>query len=162
MKNDWTLEKSNYFLGVFDEAYQPKIDFLIRVSGSTDEDMKFGITETEGFIKYFGNIYDKYRFVRDTLVEVILSQKRSLNYNGVYNAFLLGQLSEEDFEKIARKFTYRPKPINPRILSSKINILFNYTKIDYSPSEIADIFRCNITDVQKCIQLIAGNKLGEI
>lgn len=148
-----------YLLADLDGATLARpFDYLVRVSGTSVENADFYITGTEKFKRHFGNIF---KLVKDTLVEVILSQKRSLNYNGVYNAFLLGQLSEEDFERLAAKFAYKPKYINPQKLSLKINILFNYTSIDYSTSELADIFRCNIDDVEESINLITGNKLEE-
>ena len=111
MNNDWNIDKyPNYFLETFDEVItQPKVDFLIRVSGSTEEDMKVCVTGTEIFKSHFCNIFESFKAVKDTLVEVILSQRRLLEYNGFYNAFLMGQMEELEFEKIAKKFTYKPK-----------------------------------------------------
>ncbi|HLD47397.1 MAG TPA: hypothetical protein VJA64_06195 [Desulfobaccales bacterium] len=163
MSNNWTVEKSNYFSEVLDEsAPAHSLDYLIRVCGSTAEDIEFSVTGTEKFKAHFGNIFGYFKIVRDTLKEVILSQKRSLEYHGVYNAFLMGQTSEIEFTKIAKKFTYKPKSISAKILSSKINVLFNITEIDYSPSELADLFHCNINDVTTAIQLMPGSKsLGD-
>ena len=159
MNNDWNIDKfPNYLLGTFDEAVtQQKVDLLIRVSGSTDDDMEFCVTGTEKFKSHFSNIFESFKIVKDTLIEVILSQRRLLEYNGFYNAFLMGQMEELEFEKIAKKFTYKPKPINMNILSLKVNILFNLTKIDYSTSELADIFQCNSNDMAGAIRLITGN-----
>lgn len=159
MSNDWTVEKSNYFLGVLDESAPARpLDYLVRVSGSTTEDLEFSVTGTKKFKTHFGNIFGYFKLAKDILKEVILSQKKSLEYHGVYNAFLMGQMSESEFEEIAKKFTYKPKVINAKMLSSKINVLFNITQIDYSPSELADIFHCNMDDVTKAIHLITGNK----
>lgn len=159
MSNDWAVDKfSNYFLGTFDEVVtQPRVDFLIRVSGSTDEDMAVCVTGTNKFKSHFGNIFESFKVIKDTLVEVILSQRRLLEYNGFYNAFLMGQLNELEFEKIAKKFTYKPKTIDVKILSSKVNILANLTKIDYSTSELADIFQCNSNDIVTAIRLITDS-----
>lgn len=159
MNNDHIVENQNYFLGVLDEAVtQPKVDLLIRLSGSTDEDMELYITGTKKFKRHFGNIFESFKVVKDTLVEVILSQRRSLEYNGFYTAFLMGQMEEVEFEKIAIEFTYEPKIIDINILSSKINILYDLTKIDYSTSELADIFQCDFNEVTAAIRLITGNK----
>lgn len=103
-----------------------------------------------------------YKVIKDTLVEVILSQKKSLDYNGFYSAFLMGQLSEEEFSTIVNKFTYDQKVIDINILTSKVNILLDLTGIDYSPSELADIFQCNNTDIAIAITLITGNEALEI
>jgi hypothetical protein len=159
LSNDWNVEKTNYFLGLLDaSAPAQPLDYLIRACGSTTESLEFSVVGTKTFKSHFGNIFGYYKIVRDTLKEVILAQKKSLEYHGVYNAFLMGQMSESEFEEIAKKFTYKPKSINVRLLSSKINILFNITKIDYSPSELSDIFHCNMNDVTQAIHLLTGNK----
>jgi hypothetical protein len=151
MNNDWTLEKP-------DTPTPPSLDYLIRVYGSSeDKDMGISITETVKFKKHFDNVYDRFNFVKNTLVEVILSQRRSLEYNGFYNAFLMGQLPENRFVKIAKRFAYRPRPINNKLLSIKINILRDATNIDYTPSELADIFKCNVDHVRTAIQSISNS-----
>ena len=142
------------------DASAPNIDYLIRMYGPSREEIKFVITGTEKFKRHFGSVFDYFKFVNDTLVEVIVSQKRSLDYNGFYNAFLMGQLSEEEFEIIAQKFTYIPRTIDTVTLSSKVNILFDLTNIDYSIAELADIFQCNNNTVTTAVQLITNNKLS--
>jgi hypothetical protein len=162
MSNDWNTGNPNYFLGTIDEVIpQPKYDLLIRVEGSTDEDIKLNITETNDFKRHFGNIFNYFNFLKNTLVEVILSQKRSLDYNGFYNAFLMQQLSEEEFINIAKEFTYQPKTCIVTVLLSKINLLFDLTKIDYSSSELADIFQCHGNDIVQAMQLIKDNQFGK-
>lgn len=45
-----------------------------------------------------------------TLKEEIIKLKKELDYNGHYNAFLLGTISEKEFEEITkiRKLGHRP------------------------------------------------------
>ncbi len=158
--NEWDITTSvKLSQEITPDASAPNVDYLIRMYGSSHEEIKFVITGTEKFKRHFDGVFDYLKFVKDTLVEVILSQKRSLDYNGFYNAFLMGQLSEDEFEKIAQKFTYLPKTIDTITLSSKVNILFDLTNIDYSISELADIFQCNSNSIATAIQLITNNKL---
>lgn len=160
MSNDWNTDNPNYFLGTIDEVIpQPRYDILIRVKGSTDEDMELNITGTNYFKSHFRSRFNYFNFVKDTLGEVIVSQRRSLNYNGFYNAFLMQQLSEEEFIEIAKTFTYKPKTYSVILLSSKINLLFDLTKIDYSASELADIFQCHCNDITQAMQLIKESQL---
>jgi len=155
MTNDWNIDNPNYFLGTADVVIsQSRYDFLIRVTGSTDEDMQLNFTGTNDFKSYFNKTFGYFVFVKDTLAEVILSQKRSLDYNGFYNAFLMQQLSEEEFIEIAKNFTYQPKTYSVAILSSKIRLLYDLTNIDYSASEMADIFQCHCNDIAQAMQLI--------
>ncbi len=101
MNNDWSLEKPNYFLAVPDGVTPaPALDYLIRVYGLPgDKNMGIIITETDNVKRHFSNIYDYFKFIKDTLVEVILSQKISLDYNGFYNAFLMQQITKRAFIK---------------------------------------------------------------
>jgi hypothetical protein len=69
----------------------------------------------------------------------------------------MGQLPENRFVKIAKRFAYRPRPINNKLLSIKINILRDATNIDYTPSELADIFKCNVDHVRTAIQSISNS-----
>jgi hypothetical protein len=121
------------------------------------EDMTVSITGTDKFKRHFSNIFEYFESAKDTLVEVIFSQKRALDYNGYYNAFLMNQLTEEEFLKIAEEFIYSPKIIDIKILISKISILMDLTKIDYSTSELADIFQCNNERIMEAIKQINNN-----
>ncbi len=134
-------------------------DYMIRLAGTNEDDMNYVVKETHEFKTYLSNIFEYFKFVKDTLVEVILSQKKLLDYNGVYNAFLLDQLSEEEFEQEAKTFIYKPASIDPKKLSIKIEILYNYTKIDYSTSELSNIFHCDIDNVEESIKIIT-NKIN--
>ena len=148
---------SKLFQEVTLDAAATRVDYLIRLTGSCPEDMKYSVTGTDKLKSHFANIFEHFKFVKDTLVEVIFSQKRSLDYNGFYNAFLMRQLSEEEFINIAGKYTYQPKTIDINVLASKVNILFNLTQIDYSASELADIFQCTGSNVNEAIQFIGNN-----
>lgn len=157
MSNHGDIVPINYFLVTDDATPKLEYDFLVRVYGLTYEDIVFAVTETADIKSYFGNIFDYYKFAIETLIEVIISQKKILDYNGVYNAFLMDQLSEDDFIKISKQFTYTPKTIDNKLLSTKINILIELTKVDYSASELSDIFQCNNNDVMEAIQIINSN-----
>ncbi|MCK9375696.1 MAG: hypothetical protein M0P73_06055 [Syntrophobacterales bacterium] len=160
MNNYRNAGSVNYLLET-DDATSPKYDLLVRVYGPTLEDAEVNITGTIEFKKHFDNIFKYFKFVKDTLVEVILSQKRTLDYNGFYNAFLLEQVSEEEFDKIAEQFTYTPKVIDHKLLASKINALLELTKIDYSTSELSDIFQCDNDNVTEAIQTIRNSNVFE-
>jgi len=96
--------------------------------------------------------------MKHTFIEVVKSQKRLLNYNGFYNAFLMGQLSEEEFIEISKKFAYKPKPVkNINKLANKVRLLLDIAKIDFSTAELSDIFQCTTQDVMKAIGSINPN-----
>jgi len=160
MKTD-AVENKAYTLDHPDESPMDfNVDYLARIWGSSPADLKISIKETGKFKAHFENVFLYFRLVKDTLKEVILSQRKSLQYQGVYNAFVLGQLSEEEFDSAAKKFSYKPKSADICLLSSKISILFDATQIDYSPSELADLFQCNSNDISKAIHLLPQDNAG--
>lgn len=86
------------------------------------------------------------------LCETISSLKKTLDYNGYYIAYLLDQLSEEEFEKIAKEFSFTPKPYLDKELKKKIKILFTFTGERFTPSDISDIFVIDETKAEEILQ----------
>lgn len=113
---------------------------------------KIAISKTEDVCNIF-------TFQINTLIEVIQSQKRLIEYNSYYNAFLLGQLSEEEFEKISDKFTYKPKKILAQQLKAKIHCLKNLTQINFTPCELAEIFQCASSSVTNILTSQKSNNV---
>jgi hypothetical protein len=87
----------------------------------------------------------------NTLVEVITSQKRLLDYQAVYNAFLLEQISEEEFIKAAETFSYLPKRLNIDELTKKLSCLMQRTHLDFSVTELSDLFECERETVEQSL-----------
>lgn len=94
-----------------------------------------------------------YLYIKNiTLEETISVMKKTINallknieYNSYYNAFLLGQLSEKEFEKISDSFAMdydNSEAIES--IENEIEVLLNTIGKDFTPSDIADIF--SITD----------------
>lgn len=143
-----------------DEPKRPKnFDVLIRLRG-TQSGVNVLVRETDSFIHYVQrNLFEKYNFVRNTLVEVIKSQKSLLNYTGYYNAFLMGQLSEAEFMTVAQEYTYQPKEINITELACKIKCLFEVTEIDFTASELSDIFQCKYSNILEALDHVSHANL---
>jgi len=79
--------------------------------------------------------------VIEVLTQVIARMKLEAEYQGFYSAYLLGQIGEDEFEDLSEEFI---DPIHTEELDDsnkeKIDILLEYTKIKYTPTEISDLF----------------------
>jgi len=124
-----------------------KYDFIIRAYGQSSETMNYKVRTTSS-VRYI------FHGLCQVLTEIIGSQKKQLEYNGYYNSFLLGQLSEEQFEKISRQHIIQPKSIPLDLLSDKINIVRNFVDPEVTPKDMAQYFECEEEDILKSIKLL--------
>lgn len=91
--------------------------------------------------KFTYEVSSKLERILNVLTNTIKSLKLTQDYNGTYIAYLSGHLSHEDFLEDAKKYSYTPsKELSPETIKD-IKILFNTTKIEFSPSDIAEIFK---------------------
>jgi len=80
----------------------------------------------------------------NVLVNTIKSFKRTQDYNGTYIAYLSGQLSEEEFLSEANNYAYSPLTKLDMETLDNIKILFEATNIEFTPSDISDIFQLDL------------------
>lgn len=95
-----------------------------------------------------------------TLATVIRSQQRLLEYNSYYSAFLLGQLTEDDFQKAAAKFAYKQEQCDVNELTYRIGWLTHLTDLDFSVSDLAEIFQCNQDVIRQAISDIERERIA--
>lgn len=136
-------------------AAGPNVDLIARVtSDKVSGSMNVVWSETE---KVLGGLRSwAFRKTREieTLVGVIRWQHRLLDYNAHYNAYLLKQISEREFEKIAASFSYEPGQCDLGELITRISTIIELTEIDYTPSELADLFQCHVDLVTKGLEQV--------
>ena len=94
--------------------------------------------------------------VINVLTNAIISLKLTQDYNGTYVAYLSGQLSDDEFLLEANKYSYSPSEDLSLETLKNIKILFDATQIEFTPSDIADIFRL---DHDKSAEAISKLKL---
>jgi hypothetical protein len=82
---------------------------------------------------------------------VIDRLKAREEYNNHYREYLLGNLSEEEFEDIAGKFAYTPNAANLVELSAQINALLTYTTHDFTKDEVAELLQVSDEDVNRAV-----------
>ena len=74
------------------------------------------------------------------------------NYNLHYRDFLLGQMSEQEFEAVAEQFAYTPKIVELGELARNVQVLFDYTREEFTSSEVAELFRVTQDDVEQALR----------
>lgn len=91
------------------------------------------------------------------LTSAIKAQRKVIDYNSHYTAYLVGQTSEEEFEKAAAQFAYHPdEGIDQDVLASRIECLVELTGIDFTVSDLAGIFECDAGTIRQAVGLIQG------
>lgn len=96
--------------------------------------------------------HNQFSFAAVTLGGVVDSLKKSIDYNGLYNSFLMGQISEDDFAAEASSFTVEPIEIEARELYDKIDVLVTYTQSEFTKSELSEIFHAPTESVEQVIE----------
>lgn len=92
----------------------------------------------------------------ELLRSVIYWQKRTIDYQALYAAFLLDSLSEEDFEHEAEKFTIHQKRILPEKIAFDIEQLDSLIEIKFDTSDYSDYFKCSQENVMEGLRLLSS------
>ena len=92
----------------------------------------------------------------ELLRSVIYWQKRTIDYQALYAAFLLDSLSEEDFEQEAYKFTIHLKRIPPEKIAFDIEQLDSLIGIKFDTSDYSDYFQCSQENVMEGLRLLSS------
>jgi hypothetical protein len=127
-------------------------DHILRVQ-TTNATISVSGVPTASFTKAIRHAVDTHSFFLystcNSLGKVIDRMKDREEYNNFYREYLLGNLSEEDFEKVADKYAYTPCVANLVQLSGQIHALLAYTTHEFTKDEVADLFQVRDEDVDK-------------
>jgi len=133
------------------------IDLLLRVSAQdTSGAFNIAMAPTSHVLQAIANAWRiRHDHQITTLVNVVNWQHGILDYNARYNAFLLEQITQEEFESASQEIAYEPVEIQPQELVEKIRTVLSLTGIDYTPSDFASLFRCREDTVHAALRLMA-------
>lgn len=103
-------------------------------------------------------VFDKK--IIEVLTEVIARLQGEAEWNSLYNSLLLGQISNDEFEDLSQEIICSTKYDENVFFKQelddsdkeKIDILFQYTKKLFTPTEIGDIFFLNDRIVEKYLE----------
>ncbi len=155
-KIDFEPTKSN--LSIIQKTKDFKtFDYIFRVTYTSSSTTAIGLTKTETFRSNIENICLNFESDIQILANVVKSQKKLIEYNAIYNAFLLGQISEEEFIEESENYAYSPKNIDNQILLNKLKCLLKYTGDVFTSSELAEIFQCKHENVEEILKQLPNN-----
>lgn len=88
------------------------------------------------------------------LSSVILWQKKTIDYQALYTAFLLNSVSEEVFEEEAEKFMVHQQVVLPEKIAADISRLDALVGVKFDTSDYADYFQCSQQNMMEALRLI--------
>lgn len=90
------------------------------------------------------------------LTGIVRWQHSLLEYNAHYIAHLLHQTTEEEFEAAAETFAFEPQQLELDWLCPRVERIFALTQIDYSPSDFAEMFRTDESNIYRALHGISS------
>lgn len=137
---------------------QPNIsgfDFLARVSRSTSSNVtQISTMETQTFVSRFLQLQSEWKDDVRLLNDVINWQHKINDFNSSYAAYLLEQIDDEEFDKVAEALAYEELDTPPIAIVPVIGRLLELTTLDYTPSDLANMFHCSQETVQEALALL--------
>lgn len=134
-----------------------RTDMLLRMTKSSVEDVYSIIasiptahvqSELSGVLQCIRKANDDVKVLQD----VVKWQHHLLDYNAHYNAFLLEQVTESEFEEVAATFAYEQQEVEIPALQARVERILTLTNIDYPPSDLAEFFHCDPSQVVQVYQ----------
>jgi hypothetical protein len=102
---------------------------------------------------------NRFETIKNLFNKVSSSQKKNLDYCGHYIAFLLGQISEEEFENISETFAVTLQNEITDEVIDMIEVLFSISKENYSPSDLSNFFNISENAAEKIINKLIEEKI---
>ena len=131
------------------------IDLIFRVSGCFDtkkvRHYNISVINTDDIKSRANIIQESLSFKIGVLRDVIISQKKLIDYNGIYNSYLMNHITEDAFYEEAEKFCYDPIQVNPQELAAKIACLSEETNIEYTEAELTSLFGCSESSTKEAL-----------
>jgi hypothetical protein len=127
----------------------PKYDYLLHASGMSLETLQLHVIPTATFVSTFKDFLS-------TLLDIIREQGKQLEFDGYYISYLLGNITEEEFQEIAKGFVTETRETPFNVLKDKVRVLNALRGQDLSIREMAQYLYCSEDDIVRALQLLQG------
>lgn len=94
----------------------------------------------------------------DLLKSFAAWQKKKLDYQAVYNAYILEAISEEEFEEESAPYVVEIKEVDSAAIGKAMDELVELLPFEVSTSDFADYFECEPEDVVLAISAVSRNE----
>jgi len=81
-------------------------------------------------------------------------QRKYIDFQATYSAFLLGALTEEEFEADSEQYAPQLREIDPALLAPEIARLTELLEFVVAPAQLAEYFETDLTVVQAALEKI--------
>ncbi len=92
------------------------------------------------------------------LSRVIVWQRRTIEYNALYTAFLLDAMTEEEFEEESDKFLVRKQHVDVSQIKSEISRIETLTGLEFDTSDYPGFFSCSQENVMQGMALLKDHE----
>lgn len=148
---DLSVEERNRWGVVAEQADRTRRVYLVP---SYHETKPAGAIDPDEIVRRFLHWVSVGRFEVETLATAVDSLKSMLDYSGHYNALLLGQVDEAEFDQLTLDFAYEPIDIDKETLAWRIKSLLANTNVEFTPSELAQIFKSEEIVVEEAVAMV--------
>jgi hypothetical protein len=139
--------------------YPKPLDYLARFSGASVENLDLiAIHPTEAVISSFQDFLKRIGERESTLVMVIKKQKNLIDYNSYYISYLLNQISEDEFYRIAEDFAYSTQPCDESDIEKKTLLLLGTTGVSFSGSDLSYFWGCSEEEIESVLKKLKANR----
>jgi hypothetical protein len=137
-----------------------RFDYLARFSGDSIGNLDLiAIRPTETFVSSFKDFLKGIGERESTLVEVIKKQKNLIDYNSYYISYLLNQISEDEFYKIAEDFAYSTQAWDESDIEKKTLLLLEKTGDSFSSSsDLSYLWGCSEEIIESVLKKLKANR----
>lgn len=118
-----------------------------------------GSMPTSTFVKCVHELLNRKNDVVDTLRGIVHWQKRRLDYQAIYSAYLLGAIGEKEFEEDSEEFSNEIRNISFDDLVSAISKIRRATDLDFATADFADYFSAEASSIIPAIEAVDSMKI---
>ncbi len=160
MNQSRSLTSSTIVPNEFLDGHYSGNDMIYRIfSNNESKSITLLSTSTQTVRDGLNAYYDQHQQEINLLRSVILWQRNNLDYDGVYIAFLLGCLSEEEFQEESEKFTVYEELVDPIKIAQDIQKMYSLIGVDFDTSDYAAYFKCSQENVMEGLKLLKNNPI---
>ncbi|MGO4366418.1 hypothetical protein [Pseudomonas sp. PAB10] len=144
------------------ETVADAFDVMARISRKTSSTLtEVSVVDTSGFVARLSTIHASWKDDIAALNEVVEWQHRVIDFNSSYVAYLLDQIDEEEFEKVAESSAVEEEDKDVYEIAGTIDRLLRLTRLEYTASDFSNMFGCSQDNIIEALESL-GSKYPKV